>query len=90
MDNILEFKKRLYFNYLLVISKYLKKLEKNPSWTEEEFEMIRRKSSSFLLKNGFLWPWPKVMDGILLRIVGDTNTRKKILQESHDAKVARY
>jgi hypothetical protein len=31
---------------------------------------------------------PKVVDGIPSRIVGDENTKKKVVQESHDAEAA--
>ena len=88
VDLVLEFREELYFGDLLVIGNYLKTLERDPSWTREEFEKIRKKSYSFLLKDSFLWRRPKVMDGIPLRIVEDENTKKKVLQESHDAEAA--
>jgi hypothetical protein len=71
VHQVLEFKEELYSGDLLVIGNYLKTLKKDPSWTREEFEKIRRNSYSFFLKDDFLWRRPKVVDGIPLRIVGD-------------------
>jgi hypothetical protein len=88
VDQVLQFKEELYSGDLLVIGKYLSTLEKDLGWTREEFEKIRRKSYSFLSKEGFLWRWPKILDGVLLRVVRDDNTKSKILKESHDAEAA--
>ena len=88
VDQVLELKEELYSGDLLIIGRYLKRLERDPSWSKEEFERIRRKSYSFLLKDGLLWRRPKIVDGVPLRIVGDENTKRKILQESHDAEAA--
>ena len=88
VDQVLQFKEELYSGDLLVIGKYLSTLEKDLGWTREEFEKIRRKSYSFLLKEGFLWRRPKILDGVPLRVVGDDNTKNKILKESHDAEAA--
>jgi hypothetical protein len=53
VDQVLQFKEKLYSGDLLVISKYLSTLEKDLGWTREEFEKIRRKSYSFLLRMEF-------------------------------------
>jgi hypothetical protein len=90
MDQVLWFREELYFGDLLVIGKYLSTLENDLDWRREEFDRIRRKSYGFLLKEGFLWRWPKILDGVPLRVVGDDNTKKKILKESQDAEVARH
>jgi hypothetical protein len=72
-----------------MISRYLKTLEKDLGWTKKELERIRRKYSSFLLKDCFFWQRTKVVDEVSLKIV-EENSKKKILQESHDAKATRY
>jgi hypothetical protein len=63
---------------------YLNTLETDSGWKKEEFRWIRKKFYSFLLRDGFLWRPPKDVDGVLLRIVRDENTKNKILQESHN------
>jgi hypothetical protein len=82
------FKEELYTGDLLIIGKYLSTLERDPNWTSEEFARVRRKSYGFQLKEGFLWRLPKILDGVPLRVVGDDNTKKKILEELHDAEAA--
>lgn len=88
VEEILTFREELYSYELLTIGKYLSTLEKNPEWNREDFAKIRKKAYGFLLQDGYLWRRPKRPNQIPLRVVGDEDTKIKILQECHDMEVA--
>ena len=88
VEELPEFQEGMYSGDLLIIGRYLSTLEKDPSWTREELEKIRKKSYGFLLKGGYLWRYSKNPSRIPLRVIGDEATKAKVLHESHDAESA--
>ncbi len=66
------------------IGLYLSSLTRQEGWTDKAFKDIRRQSYGYLLKEGFLWKRAKRADESPLRVVGDAETKTKILKEFHD------
>ncbi|KAL3681576.1 hypothetical protein R1sor_024532 [Riccia sorocarpa] len=76
---VLPFRQELYSGKLREIGLYLSSLERHV-----EFKEIRRKAYGYLLRNGFLWKRPRRRDGMVVRVVDDEETKKKLLEEFHD------
>lgn len=81
---ILEFRKDLYSRELQDIGQYLSTLEGDHAWTTQEFSKFRKKSYKYFLEGGYLWRKGKRKGLEPLRVVGDEECRKKILEECHD------
>ena len=86
----LEFFEERYTGELLQIGRYLASLEKDPTWSEEAYSKIRKKSYHFMVREGLLWRHSKTKSGMLLRVVGKEEERRQVLQNLHDFEVAEH
>ena len=83
-DDVQIFHKHLYEGRLKDIGIYLSTMKRQDDWMDKTFKDIRHQSYSYLLKDGFLWKRPKRSDMDPLRVVGDLDTKSKVLKEFHD------
>ena len=84
----MEFNEEAYSGELLQIGQYLSSLQKDPQWSTQEFNKIRRKSYKFLVKVGVLWKHSKKKGYLLLRVIGRDKEKQEILQGLHDVDMA--
>ncbi len=78
------FKMELYDGRLRDIGLYLSTLKRQEGWMDKTFKDIRHQSYGFFLKDGFLWRRAKKTGEMPLRVVGDSDTKAKVLKEFHD------
>jgi hypothetical protein len=74
----------LYFEDLFAVGCYLSSLTKDPAWSNEEFSRIKKKSTKYFVKEGFLWRRRQKRESPF-RVVGDEESRRKVLAECYDA-----
>jgi hypothetical protein len=80
----LPFESEIYEGRLRDIGLYLSTMERQESWLDKTFKDIRHQSYGYLLKDGVLWKRTKRLGEMPLRVVGDFETKTKVLQEFHD------
>ena len=84
------FQEESYERELKHIGQYLNRLEKLSEWLEKMSKKIRHKTYGYFLKDGYLWKKPKRKDRVPLRVVGDRETKYKIMKDLHDSLWAGY
>jgi len=83
-DDVQIFHEDLYEGRLKDIGIYLSTMKRQDDWMDKTFKDIRHQSYGYLLKDGFLWKRPNRGDKVPLRVVGDLDTKTKVLKEFHD------
>ena len=78
------FKEELYQRRLKEIGLSLSTLKRQDGWLDKTFKDIRHQSYGYLLRDGFLEKREKRADEMPLRVVGDSETKTKVLEEFHD------
>lgn len=63
---------------------YLSTLKRQEDWADKTFKDIRHQSYGYLLRDGVLWKLPKRKDGVLLKVIGDGDSKTQILGEFHN------
>ncbi|KAL3694555.1 hypothetical protein R1sor_008206 [Riccia sorocarpa] len=84
-DEVLPFCEELYSGRLRDIGLYLSTLSRREEWSDAQFKEIRQKAYGYLLRDGYLWRRPKRRDGVLLRVIDDSDTKLQLLKEFHEA-----
>jgi hypothetical protein len=84
----LEFNHEAYSGELLQIGRYLSTLQRDPEWSNQEFNKIRKRSYQFMVREGVLWKQPKKNGYLLLRVVGTEEEKLEILHNLHDFDMA--
>lgn len=83
-DDVQIFHEDLYEGRLKDIGIYLSTMKRQDGWMDKTFKDIRHQSYAYLLKDGFLWKRPNRGDKVPLRVVGDLDTKTKVLKKFHD------
>ncbi|KAL3678944.1 hypothetical protein R1sor_021900 [Riccia sorocarpa] len=84
-DEVLPFCEELYSGRLRDIGLYMSTLSRREEWSDAQFKEIRQKAYGYLLRDGYLWRRPKRRDGVLLRVIDDSDTKLQLLKEFHEA-----
>ena len=74
-----------YEGEFVKIGKYLSSLQKDESWSTEDFHQIRKKAYKYFLKDGALWRHAKKKNGTPMRVVCKLVDRQKLMSEFHDS-----
>jgi len=69
----------------LVLGRYLETLRRPSDMTDEEFEQLRKKSRSFLVRDGYLYKRSRKRHPPR-RVIGKIEQRDKVLREVHDGR----
>ena len=68
-----------YEGEFVEIGKYLSSLQKDESWSTEDFHRIRKKAYKYFLKDGALWRHAKKKNGTLMRVVCKLEDQQKLM-----------
>ena len=74
-----------YEGKFVEIGKYLSSLQRDESWSAEDFHRIRKKAYKYFLKDGALWRHAKKKNGTPMRVVCKLEDRQKLMYEFHDS-----
>ena len=74
-----------YEGEFVEIGKYLNSLQRDKSWSTEDFHQIRKKAYKYFLKDGALWRHAKKKNGTLMRVFYKLENRQKLMSKFHDS-----
>ena len=72
------------------IVKYFSSLQRDESWSTEDFHRLRKKAYKYLLKDGALWRHAKKKNETPMRVICKLEDRQKLMSEFHDSVFERH
>jgi hypothetical protein len=74
-----------YEGEFVEIGKYLSTLQRDESWSTEDFHRIQKKAYKYFLKDGALWRHAKKKNGTPIQVIYKPTDQQKLSCEFHDS-----